>query len=68
MDTETEKISTEIVNQMPEEKKDDAKSMVILSKDTINQLIRLKEQGDSYDDVVKKLLEAFNNGKPGSVQ
>lgn len=43
------------------DKKD--KTKVEIEKDILNQLIKLKKVGDTYSDVIRKLLEQKKDGK-----
>lgn len=38
------------------------KTKVEIEKDILNQLIKLKEVGDTYSDVIRKLLKERKNG------
>jgi len=43
------------------DKKD--KTKVEIEKEILNQLIKLKEVGDTYSDVIRRLLQSKNNKK-----
>ena len=56
---EDEKIAEDLVEEKQEEPKSD-KTALVVSKATAEKLMKLKNLGDSYEDVILRLMEKPN--------